>query len=128
LTYTEPKTNPIALDGETLDEVTASLAAIHAHTYGRGPEGGKSYLCDDLLVCVLRGGLLQVEQFMLAQGREKFVREVRLAWQDEIAETMMGSVERITGYRVLDYHSQVLLDAGLAIEMFALDAEGREGG
>ena len=48
---------------------------------------------------------------------------VRLAWQDEIAETMTGAVERITGHRVLDYHSQVLLQAELAIEMFAI--EGR---
>jgi uncharacterized protein YbcI len=100
--------------------VTASLAAIQARNYGRGPEGGKAYMCDDVLFCVLRGGLLQVEQFMLAQGREKFVRDVRLAWQDEIAETMMSSVERITGHRVLDYHSQVLLKAELAIEMFVL--------
>jgi uncharacterized protein YbcI len=71
---------------------------------------------------VLRGGLLQVEQFMLGQGREHFVREVRLAWQDEIAQTMIGAVERITGCHVRDYHSQVLLKAELAIEMFALEA------
>ena len=101
--------------------MTASLAAIQSRNYGRGPEGGKAYVCDDVLVCVLRGGLLQVEQFMLGQGREKFVREVRLAWQDEIAEAMTGAVERITGCRVLDYHSQVLLKAELAIEMFVLD-------
>jgi hypothetical protein len=57
---------------------------------------------------------------MLSRGRDDFVREVRLAWQDEIAEEMMISVERITGLRVTDYHSQVLLKAGLAIEMFTL--------
>jgi uncharacterized protein YbcI len=106
--------------------VTANLAAIQARYYGRGPEGGKAYVCDDVLVCVLRGGLLQVEEFMLAQGRETFVREVRLAWRDEIAETMTGAVERITGYRVLDYHSQVLLKAAIAVEMFVLDAESRK--
>lgn len=112
------------LSGATLDEVTASLAAIHASTYGRGPEGGKSYLCDDVLFCVLRGGRLPVEEFMLSRGRGDFVREVRLAWQDEIAEEMMISVERITGLRVTDYHSQVLLKAGLAIEMFTLARTG----
>jgi uncharacterized protein YbcI len=57
---------------------------------------------------------------MLSRGRDDFVREVRLAWQDEIAEEMMISVERITGLRVTDYHSQVLLKAGLVIEMFTL--------
>jgi uncharacterized protein YbcI len=107
--------------------VTASLAGIQARYYGRGPEGGKAYTCDDVLVCVLRGGLLQIERFMLDQGRERFVRDVRLAWQDEIAETMTASVERITAHRVIDYHSQVLLRAELAIEMFALEAAG-EGG
>ena len=110
----------MTLSGEVLDEVTSNLAAIQARHYGRGPEGGKAYLCDDVLVCVLRGGLLQVEQYMLSKDREKFVREVRLAWQDEIGEMMMSSVERITGYRVTDYHSQVLLKAELAIEMFVL--------
>jgi uncharacterized protein YbcI len=114
----------LTLSGAALDEVTSSLAAIMSRHYGRGPEGGKAYLCDDVLVCVLRGGLLQVEQFMLSKGRERFVREVRLAWQDEIAETMMSAVERITGYRVTDYHSQILLKAGLAIEMFALEEAG----
>jgi uncharacterized protein YbcI len=119
------------LSGEVLDEVTSGLAAIQARHYGRGPEGGKAYVCDDVLVCVLRGGLLQVEQYMLSKGREEFVRDVRLAWQDEIAETMTGAVERITGHRVLDYHSQVLLKAELAIEMFVLapgDESAGEGG
>ena len=118
--HTQASSQAIALTGETLDEVTASLAAIHARSYGRGPEGGKSYVCDDLLVCVLHGGRLQVEEFMLSRGREEFVREVRLTWQDEIAEEITGSVERITDYRVADYHSQVLLEAGLTIELFAL--------
>jgi uncharacterized protein YbcI len=114
------KNEALTLSGRTLDEVTAALAAIHSRTYGRGPEGGKSYLCDDLLVCVLRGGRLPVEDFMLSRGRGDFVRRVRLAWQDEIAEEMMISVERITGMRVTDYHSQVLLKAELAIELFTL--------
>jgi uncharacterized protein YbcI len=114
------KNEALTLSGQTLDEVTAALAAIQARTYGRGPEGGKSYLCDDLLVCVLRGGRLPVEDFMLSRGRDDFVRRVRLTWQDEIAEEMMISVERITGQRVTDYHSQVLLKAGLTIEMFTL--------
>ena len=60
---------------------------------------------------------------MLSRGRDDFVRNVRLAWQDEIGEEMMISVERITGMRVTDYHSQVLLKAGLAIEMFTLEPD-----
>ena len=47
-------------DGRLLGEVTTRIISLFAQYAGKGPEGGKTYLDDDLLVCVLRGGLTEM--------------------------------------------------------------------
>jgi len=42
----------INLTGEVLSEVANAVSKIKADFFGRGPEGGKAYLNDDLLVVV----------------------------------------------------------------------------
>ncbi len=43
-----------------------------------------------------------------------------------MAEQTTEAVGRITGCKVLDYHSQIVFDPTVAIEMFILDGEPSE--
>jgi uncharacterized protein YbcI len=110
----------LVLSGETLAQVTDAVIAIMASAYGRGAPQGKSHLLDDMLVTVLRDGLLPVERTLTRKGREEDVRRLRLVFEEEMREEFTAAVARITGYRVVDYHSQILLRAELVVEMFAL--------
>ena len=113
----------IGLSGEVLSDAANAVSKIKAEFYGRGPEGGKAYLNDNLLVIVLRGGLLDVEETLIERGRADKVRDLRITWQEELDDEITQQIERITGLKVLDYHSQILVRARVIVELFLI-AEG----
>ncbi len=110
-----------ALSGEQLAAITREMVRIKSQHYGRGASEAKSYQCDGFLFCVLKGGMTVVERDLLAHGDEALVREVRLRFQLNNADTFRDAVERITGRRVLSYQSQVLFEPDYTIEIFVLD-------
>lgn len=105
-----------------LGEVTNRIIQIFAEYTGKGPERGKSFANDDLLVTVLGGALTDLEETLLAQGRAELVRHIRLELEHEMREPLMGVVAELTGRRVADYSSQLLVDARLLVELFMLEA------
>jgi uncharacterized protein YbcI len=110
----------ISLTGEQLSEVANAMVRLKADYYGRGPSAAKAYLNDEVLICVMRGGLTAVERTLLDGGEEDLVRRVRLRWQDQLVGRFSETVAEITGYRVLSFNSQVLFDPDYIIEMAVL--------
>jgi uncharacterized protein YbcI len=108
--------------GEELAEVTQGIVQLFSDYYGRGPTRAKSYLLDDAyVVTVLRDTLTTVERTLAETGNEEQVRSVRLTFQVAMADTFKGVVEQALGRRVVSYHSQLLVDADMAFEMFVLE-------
>jgi uncharacterized protein YbcI len=89
--------------------------------YGRGPTKAKSYLVDDLLFVVMRGGMLNSERTMLDAGFTDTVREFRQKFENLMAERLVGAVEQLTGRKVVTYQSQVLFDPDTIVEIFVFD-------
>lgn len=100
-----------------------STETVHAmkQYYGKGPVSAKSYLADDLLFTVMRGGITQSEQTMLKAGREDTVRQFRQEFENEMTPRLISMVEQLTGRRVLSYQSQILFDPDLVVEIFVFD-------
>ena len=95
--------------------------------YGRGPTKAKSYLFDDLLFVVMRGGALQAEKTLLEAGFSDTVREFRQKFENVMGERLTGTIEQLTERKVVTYQSQVLFDPHLVIEIFVFDHPvGRE--
>ena len=110
-----------AVAGEEMAAVTNGIVRLFAEYYGRGPERAKSYLLGDrYVVCVLRDTMTTVERTLAPQSPD-LVRRVRLRFQEAMAGPTTESVERITGRRVLTYHSQIVFDPEHAVEFFVLD-------
>jgi uncharacterized protein YbcI len=112
-----------ALSGEQLAAITREMVRIKSQHYGRGATEAKSYQCDNFLFCVLKGGMTVVERDLLAHGDEGLVRDVRLRFQLNNADTFRDAVERIAGRRVLTYQSQVLFAPDYTVEIFVLDTD-----
>jgi uncharacterized protein YbcI len=106
--------------GPMLAEVTNAIVRLHRRHYGKGPTRSKSYLLDDLLICVMQDVLTVVERTLVESGELTLVRETRLAFSDAMRDSFAAEVERIVGRRVLGFTSQVLVTQGAAIEMFVL--------
>jgi uncharacterized protein YbcI len=113
--------------GEELAAVTNGIVGLFREYYGRGPTKAKSYLLDDTyVVCVLHDTMTTVEQPLVKAGQGRLVREVRLTFQEALADSFMGVVEKATGRRVVTYHSQLTLDPDIGIEFFLLEPRAAE--
>lgn len=113
-------------EGDTLAAVSNSIASLLHECYGRGPESVKSYLLDDYLLVVMRGGLTTVEKTLLRAGRGELVRDVRQAFQTELAASFKNRVTEITGRAVVGYQSQIILDPVTLLEFFILEPDDRQ--
>jgi uncharacterized protein YbcI len=107
--------------GPMLAEVTNAIVSLHRQHYGKGPTRSKSYLMDDVLICVMQDVLTVVERTLAEAGDEDRVRDTRLAFADAMRDRFAEEVERIVGRRVLGFTSQVLVTRSVAIEMFLLE-------
>lgn len=96
------------------------MVRLKAQHYGKGATEAKTYVCDDWLFCVLKGGMTTVEQTLLVHGDHDLVRQVRLRFQENMDESFMKVVARVTGHQVLTYASQVVFDPDFTIEIFLL--------
>jgi uncharacterized protein YbcI len=98
-----------------------AMMGVMKQFYGKGPTGAKAWLLDDYVFVAMEGGLTRNEETLLEDGKEDIVRSYRLAFQETVRDTMMGTVGEITGRRVLDYHSQIVFHPTRAFEIFILE-------
>ena len=117
-----------ALRGKVLSGISNSMVRLYREHFGKGPTGAKTYVLDDLVICVLRDGLTTVEKTLFEQGRGDAVREMRAAFQDAVADRFTSTVERLTNRKVVAFMSQAHVAPDLAIEVFFLDGPVEENG
>jgi uncharacterized protein YbcI len=114
-----------SVPGPVLAEVTNAIVRLHRERYGKGPTGSKSYLLDDVLICVMREVLNTVERTLVEAGEHAKVRDTRFAFEDAMRDQFIEAVERIVRRRVLGFTSQILVTQDVSVEMFMLEPEGR---
>lgn len=115
------------LTGEVLASVSREMVRLKAQHYGKGPTEAKTYVCDDFLFCVLKGGLTRVEETLISTGDADLVREVRLRFQAQMDNAFTGAVARLTGREVVGYQSQVVFDPDYIFEIFVLKPNEQAG-
>jgi uncharacterized protein YbcI len=104
-----------------LADVTNAIVRLHRRHFGKGPTRSKSYLLDDVLICVMQDVLTAVERTLTEAGEQDHVRHTRLAFADAMRDRFAEEVERVSGRRVLGFTSQILVTRDVAIEMFVLE-------
>jgi uncharacterized protein YbcI len=103
-------------------EISNAMVGLKKEFYGKGPTKAKTYLNDNYVFCVLQGGLTRNEETLLAAGHHDLVRQYRLRFQEAMAAPTIEAVERITGRKVIGYHSQIVFEPEHGFEIFVLDA------
>ena len=110
--------------GEMLARLSNEMVRAQKKFYGMGPTEAKSYLVDDLLFIVMRGGMTTAEKTMLDFGQQDLVRQFRQTFENEMTKRLTDMVEEITGRSVCTYQSQVMFDPDVVVEMFVFDQPG----
>ncbi len=104
-----------------LSQISNEMVRAQKEFFGRGPTQAKSYLLDDFLLIVMRGGFLPVERTMLDAGKEDVVRQYRQDFENAMTERLVGTMEELTGRTIVTYQSQTLFDPDIVIEIFFFD-------
>ena len=107
--------------GRLLAEITNRIVAFMREHYGRGPIKAKTYVLDNLIVCVLSDGFTAVERTMMEGGEPDRVLEIRRDFQRLMKERYSGMIEELTGRKVLAFLSQAHVEPDLTVEMFLVD-------
>ena len=107
--------------GRLLAEITNRLVAFTREHYGRGPIKAKTYVLDNLIVCVLSNGMTPIERTMIEGGEPDRVLEMRRDFQRMMKVRYSEMIEELTGRKVLAFLSQAHVEPDLTIEMFLVD-------
>jgi uncharacterized protein YbcI len=107
--------------GEVRASIATGLVKLHSRYYGKGPTQARTYMWDDLVVAVLRGGFTTVEETLVREGQEETVHHMRRSFQKAMAEEFRSVVEQATGRKVHAYLSQIHATQGIAAEVFVLE-------
>jgi uncharacterized protein YbcI len=106
--------------GDVRTAISDGLVALLKEYYDRGPEKTKTYVHDDLVVCLLRGGFTRVEQTLLEGGHGDDVIRQRMVFQDVMRERFEHVVEQATGRTVVGFMSGNQQDPDMICEIFVL--------
>ena len=109
------------LGGRLLAEITNRIVALMREHYGRGPIKAKTYVLDNLIVCVLSDGFTAIERTMMEGGEPDRVLEMRRDFQRMMKQRYSGMIEELTARKVLAFLSQAHVEPDLTIEMFLMD-------
>jgi uncharacterized protein YbcI len=101
--------------------ISNAMARIKREFYGKGPARTRTYIFDNVVFAILDDVLTPVEQALKEGGRGDLVRRTRLTFEDIMTRTFVGEVQKLTGARVVGYHSQIVFDPDMAVEIFVLD-------
>lgn len=103
--------------------VAEQLLRIHRESYGRSAERAVTHVIDDTLIVLLDGlELLPNEEFLVQNGAQEAVAELRTTYQKAIEPIFRAAVERATGRRVIGFASHVTLEEpSFAVEVFRLE-------
>lgn len=107
-----------------LSQISNEMVRAQKQFFGKGPTEAKSYMLDDLLIIVMRGGLTTAEKTMLEFGQQDQVRQFRQLFENEMTERLTDMIERLTDRKVLTYQCKFMFDPDVVVEMFVFDSAG----
>ena len=107
--------------GRLLAEITNRIVSYMREHYGRGPIKAKTYVLDNLIVCVLSDGFTAIERTMMEGGEPERVLDMRRDFQRMMKARYSEMVQELTGRKVLAFLSQAHVEPDLTIEIFLLD-------
>lgn len=102
-------------------EISTSFVQLHKEHGGRGPTKCRTYVEDDLIIVLMRGGYTRFEDTLFEDGKWVDVRATRHAFQDTMEGRFTEAIERLTGREVAAFMSASHQRPDLQIEVFVLD-------
>jgi uncharacterized protein YbcI len=101
--------------------ISEDMLRIHDASFGGSAGSARTYIHDEVVLCLLDHlELMPNEEFLVGEGRQDAVLEMRKQFQDAMQLTFKAAVERATGRRVIAVANHTELDPRIAVEVFLL--------
>ena len=97
-----------------LEEISRSVVRLHKEYIGQGPTKARTYIGEDLVVCVLQGGFSTAERTLLEHGRTGTVIHQRQALDEALRQPLTDTIERLVERKVIGFTSAVQPDSELS--------------
>lgn len=109
--------------GALLATISNTIVGLYKTYFGKGPTKARSYYLDDMVICVLRGGLTRAELTLARSGRADAVERQRHEFQAAVRDEFVTAIEAIVGRRVTAFMSTTHVDPEVSVEIFMLERE-----
>jgi uncharacterized protein YbcI len=81
-------------------QISNAIGRLHKDFVGRGPEKVRTYIDDDLVLCLLEGGFTRAERTLERHAGYEAVVQLRLQLQAAMRESIIDTVREILGREV----------------------------
>ena len=107
--------------GELAAEISSTFVQRVKQYADRGPTKCRTYIDDDLVIVLMRGGFSRLENTLFEDGKFLDVRTMRHAFQDTMQGRFTEVIERVAGPEVVAFMSASHQRPDLQMEVFVLD-------
>ena len=107
--------------GELLAAISSFMVQAHAKHLGRGPTKARTFINENLVLCLLQDTLTKEERSLAEAGKLETVQTVRNTFQETMRDEFEEGIEDLTGFRVTAFMSASSIEPDYAIEFFVLD-------
>lgn len=112
---------PSLTRGEIASEISTTFVQLLKEHADRGPTKCRTYIDDDLVIVLMRGGFSRLENTLFEDGKFLDVRAMRHALQDTMEGRFTEVIESLTGRQVAAFMSATHQRPDLQMEVFVLD-------
>jgi uncharacterized protein YbcI len=108
---------------EVTDEISREILRIHEESYGKGAGSAHTHVAGRFVIVVLDDlELLPNEKFLVENGKQETVVQVRTQYQHAIRASFRAAIERATGRNVVGFASTTSIDnEPFVAEIFKLE-------
>jgi uncharacterized protein YbcI len=109
-------------------ELSSALVRLHKEQFGRGPTRARTHFAGpDIAVTVFDDALLPAEKAMVEMGELMRVQESRMFFQEATRDRFIATIERVTGRKVVSFHSTCDARNGVVMEIAIFAGESGNG-
>lgn len=110
------------------NQLSNALVALHKEQFGRGPTRARTnFAGPDTTVTVFHDALLPAENALVELGEVTRVQESRIFFQEATRDQFIETIERITGRKVISFHSTCDPRAAIVMEIAIFEPREPDG-
>jgi uncharacterized protein YbcI len=103
--------------------ITDALISIKKKRTGRGSPKARTFVSNDLIICIQRDGLTPAERTLREAGRQAEVKQLREALLEPLRDDLVPMIEQLTGRHVISFLSDFDVDNDLSVDCFVLEPD-----